>query len=173
MTWVQFLPCSYLQIALPSFYPSFPVISLLSYLQSMNKNPHFWFAVAPKRSKKDRDRTWEYEEKDRRGSGDHRRSFDSRRSSGGRYRERSPEDSDEDSPPPSLSDRKWPVIIDYIDNLDSFLAADMRIWDIKVWKLIFDFLQHQLPESWRKKKSRKRGKPTSPNWLWMVCLHFF
>ncbi|XP_073685456.1 nipped-B-like protein B [Garra rufa] len=60
-----------------------------------------------KRSKKDRDKAWEYEEKDRRGSGDHRRSgghFDSRKGSGSRYRERSPEDSEEDSPPPSLSD---------------------------------------------------------------------
>ncbi|XP_051973110.1 nipped-B-like protein B isoform X2 [Xyrauchen texanus] len=63
--------------------------------------------LAPKRSKKDRDRTWQFEEKDRRGSGDHRRGSvhqDSRKSSGSRYRERSPEDSDEDSPPPSLSD---------------------------------------------------------------------
>ncbi|XP_059401039.1 nipped-B-like protein B isoform X2 [Carassius carassius] len=63
--------------------------------------------LPPKRSKKDRDKTWEYEEKDRRGSGDHRRSgghYDSRRSSGSRHRERSPVDSDEDSPPPSLSD---------------------------------------------------------------------
>uniref|UniRef100_A0A671LS03 Nipped-B protein n=1 Tax=Sinocyclocheilus anshuiensis TaxID=1608454 RepID=A0A671LS03_9TELE len=59
------------------------------------------------RSKKNRDKTWEYEEKDRRGSGDHRRSrghYDSQRSSGSRYRECSPVDSDEDSPPPSLSD---------------------------------------------------------------------
>ncbi|XP_016412088.1 nipped-B-like protein B isoform X4 [Sinocyclocheilus rhinocerous] len=63
--------------------------------------------LPPKRLKKDRDKAWEYEEKDRRGSGDHRRSgghYDSRRSSGSRYRERSPMDSDEDSPPPSLSD---------------------------------------------------------------------
>ncbi|XP_051765012.1 nipped-B-like protein B isoform X1 [Ctenopharyngodon idella] len=59
--------------------------------------------LAPKRSKKDRDRTWEYEEKDRKSSGDHRRS-DSRRSSGSRYRECSPADSNGDSPPPSLSD---------------------------------------------------------------------
>ncbi|KAI7793696.1 putative nipped-B-like protein B-like, partial [Triplophysa rosa] len=61
----------------------------------------------PKRSKRDRDRTWENEEKDRRGSGDHKRSgglHDSRRSSGNRHRDRSPEDSDEDTPPPSLSD---------------------------------------------------------------------
>ncbi|XP_056127240.1 nipped-B-like protein B isoform X1 [Rhinichthys klamathensis goyatoka] len=63
--------------------------------------------LAPKRSKKDRDRTWECEEKDRRGSGEHRRSaghHDSRRGSGSRYRECSPVDSEEDSPPPSLSD---------------------------------------------------------------------
>uniref|UniRef100_A0A671LWZ4 Nipped-B protein n=1 Tax=Sinocyclocheilus anshuiensis TaxID=1608454 RepID=A0A671LWZ4_9TELE len=63
--------------------------------------------LPPKRSKKNRDKTWEYEEKDRRGSGDHRRSrghYDSQRSSGSRYRECSPVDSDEDSPPPSLSD---------------------------------------------------------------------
>ncbi|XP_042588885.1 nipped-B-like protein B isoform X3 [Cyprinus carpio] len=60
-----------------------------------------------KRSKKNRDKTWEYEEKDRRGSGEHRRSgsqYDSRRSSGSRYIECSPVDSNEDSPPPSLSD---------------------------------------------------------------------
>uniref|UniRef100_A0A8C1JGV1 Nipped-B protein n=1 Tax=Cyprinus carpio TaxID=7962 RepID=A0A8C1JGV1_CYPCA len=67
-----------------------------------------------KRSKKNRDKTWEYEEKDRRGSGDHRRSgsqYDSRRSSGSRYIECSPVDSNEDSPPPSLSDRKCAEII--------------------------------------------------------------
>ncbi|XP_065116638.1 nipped-B-like protein B isoform X2 [Paramisgurnus dabryanus] len=63
--------------------------------------------VAPKRSKKDRDRTWECEERDRRGSGDHRRSgghHDSRRGSSSRYRDRSSSGSDEDSPPPSLND---------------------------------------------------------------------
>uniref|UniRef100_A0A671SA66 Nipped-B protein n=1 Tax=Sinocyclocheilus anshuiensis TaxID=1608454 RepID=A0A671SA66_9TELE len=63
--------------------------------------------LPPKRLKKDRNKAWEYEEKDRRGSGVHRRSgghYDSRRSSGSQYRERSPVDSDEDSPPPSLSD---------------------------------------------------------------------
>uniref|UniRef100_A0A8C1Z477 Nipped-B protein n=1 Tax=Cyprinus carpio TaxID=7962 RepID=A0A8C1Z477_CYPCA len=67
-----------------------------------------------KRSKKNRDKTWEYEEKDRRGSGEHRRSgsqYDSRRSSGSRYIECSPVDSNEDSPPPSLSDRKCAEII--------------------------------------------------------------
>nr|XP_055063952.1 nipped-B-like protein B isoform X3 [Misgurnus anguillicaudatus] len=60
--------------------------------------------VAPKRSKKDRDRTWDCEERDRR---DHRRSgghHDSRRGSSSRYRERSSSGSDEDSPPPSLND---------------------------------------------------------------------
>uniref|UniRef100_A0A452U4Q7 Nipped-B protein n=1 Tax=Ursus maritimus TaxID=29073 RepID=A0A452U4Q7_URSMA len=63
-----------------------------------------------KRHKKDDDKAWEYEERDRRSSGDHRRSghsHEGRRSSGGgRYRNRSPSDSDmEDySPPPSLSE---------------------------------------------------------------------
>ncbi|KAM7076506.1 nipped-B-like protein isoform X5 [Mycteria americana] len=63
-----------------------------------------------KRHKKDRDEAWEYEEHDRRSSGDHRRSghyHEGRRTSGsGRYRNRSPDDSDMDdySPPPSLSE---------------------------------------------------------------------
>ncbi|KAM6110035.1 nipped-B-like protein isoform 4-T4 [Phoenicopterus ruber ruber] len=63
-----------------------------------------------KRHKKDRDEAWEYEEHDRRGSGDHRRSghyHEGRRTSGsGRYRNRSPDESDMDdySPPPSLSE---------------------------------------------------------------------
>ncbi|KAM6187202.1 nipped-B-like protein isoform 4-T5 [Sarcoramphus papa] len=63
-----------------------------------------------KRHKKDRDEAWEYEEHDRRSSGDHRRSghyHEGRRTSGsGRYRNRSPDDSDVDdySPPPSLSE---------------------------------------------------------------------
>uniref|UniRef100_A0A8C2DWH3 Nipped-B protein n=1 Tax=Cyprinus carpio TaxID=7962 RepID=A0A8C2DWH3_CYPCA len=53
-----------------------------------------------KRQKKDRDRTWEFEERDWRSSGEHRRgSYDARRGSGSRY-----DDSDQDSPPPSLSD---------------------------------------------------------------------
>uniref|UniRef100_A0A672P0F4 Nipped-B protein n=1 Tax=Sinocyclocheilus grahami TaxID=75366 RepID=A0A672P0F4_SINGR len=53
-----------------------------------------------KRQKKDRDRTWEFEERDRRSSGEHRRgSYDARRGSGSRY-----DESDQDSPPPSLSD---------------------------------------------------------------------
>uniref|UniRef100_A0A8C1LVP8 Nipped-B protein n=1 Tax=Cyprinus carpio TaxID=7962 RepID=A0A8C1LVP8_CYPCA len=53
-----------------------------------------------KRQKKDRDRTWEFEERDQRSSGEHRRgSYDARRGSGSRY-----DDSDQDSPPPSLSD---------------------------------------------------------------------
>ncbi|XP_069043025.1 nipped-B-like protein A isoform X1 [Lepisosteus oculatus] len=62
---------------------------------------------ARKRHKKDRDKPWECEERERRGSGEHRRSghfHEGRRSSGSRYRERSPDDSEEDSPPPSLSD---------------------------------------------------------------------
>ncbi|XP_066509612.1 nipped-B-like protein A [Hoplias malabaricus] len=55
-----------------------------------------------KRQKKERDRTWEFEEKDRRSSGEHRRGsgvFDSRKGRGGRYA-----DSEEDSPPPSIND---------------------------------------------------------------------
>nr|XP_023664180.1 nipped-B-like protein [Paramormyrops kingsleyae] len=56
---------------------------------------------ARKRHKKDRDRTWEYEEREsRRNSWGH----EGRRGSGSRQRERSPEDSDNESPPPSLSD---------------------------------------------------------------------
>uniref|UniRef100_A0A8C0ENR9 Nipped-B protein n=1 Tax=Bubo bubo TaxID=30461 RepID=A0A8C0ENR9_BUBBB len=68
------------------------------------------FESSRKRHKKDRDEAWEYEEHDRRSSGDHRRSghyHEGRRTSGsGRYRNRSPEDSDMDdySPPPSLSE---------------------------------------------------------------------
>ncbi|TRY98298.1 hypothetical protein DNTS_032801 [Danionella cerebrum] len=53
-----------------------------------------------KRQKKERDRTWEAEERDRRSSGEHRRgNFDARRGSGSRY-----DDSDEDSPPPSFNE---------------------------------------------------------------------
>ncbi|XP_010563963.1 PREDICTED: nipped-B-like protein isoform X3 [Haliaeetus leucocephalus] len=68
------------------------------------------FESSRKRHKKDRDEAWEYEEHDRRSSGDHRRSGhynEGRRTSGsGRYRNRSPDDSDMDdySPPPSLSE---------------------------------------------------------------------
>ncbi|KAM6187198.1 nipped-B-like protein isoform 1-T2 [Sarcoramphus papa] len=68
------------------------------------------FESSRKRHKKDRDEAWEYEEHDRRSSGDHRRSghyHEGRRTSGsGRYRNRSPDDSDVDdySPPPSLSE---------------------------------------------------------------------
>ncbi|XP_051498360.1 nipped-B-like protein isoform X3 [Apus apus] len=68
------------------------------------------FESSRKRHKKDRDEAWEYEEHDRRGSSDHRRSshyHEGRRTSGsGRYRNRSPDDSDMDdySPPPALSD---------------------------------------------------------------------
>ncbi|KAH0627889.1 hypothetical protein JD844_008441 [Phrynosoma platyrhinos] len=70
------------------------------------------FETSRKRHKKDRDddKAWEYEEHDRRGSADHKRSshyHEGRRSSGSsRYRNRSPEDSDMDdySPPPSLSE---------------------------------------------------------------------
>ncbi|KAM6293877.1 nipped-B-like protein [Aegotheles albertisi] len=68
------------------------------------------FESSRKRHKKDRDEAWEYEEHDRRSSGDHRRSgyyHEGRRTSGtGRYRNRSPDDSDMDdySLPPSLSE---------------------------------------------------------------------
>ncbi|XP_033019964.1 nipped-B-like protein isoform X3 [Lacerta agilis] len=70
------------------------------------------FETSRKRHKKDRedDKAWQYEEHDRRASGEHKRSshyHEGRRSSGSsRYRNRSPEDSDVDdySPPPSLSE---------------------------------------------------------------------
>ncbi|XP_063280853.1 nipped-B-like protein isoform X4 [Prinia subflava] len=68
------------------------------------------FESSRKRHKKDRDEAWEYEEHDRRSSGDHRRSgycHEGRRASGsGRYRNRSPNDSEMDdySPLPSLSE---------------------------------------------------------------------
>ncbi|KAM9510027.1 nipped-B-like protein isoform 2-T3 [Guaruba guarouba] len=68
------------------------------------------FESSRKRHKKDRDEAWEYEEHDRRSSGDHRRSgyyHEGRRTSGsGRYRNRSPENSDMDDyfPSPSLSE---------------------------------------------------------------------
>lgn len=60
----------------------------------------FCAAASRKRQRKDRDRTWEAEERDRRSSGEHRRgNFDARRGSGSRY-----DDSDQDSPPPSLNE---------------------------------------------------------------------
>ncbi|KAM9392170.1 nipped-B-like protein A isoform 2-T2 [Pholidichthys leucotaenia] len=57
---------------------------------------------ARKRQRRDKDRTWEFDERERRGSGDHRKSAsrDSRRGSGSRYRD----SSEEDSPPPSMSE---------------------------------------------------------------------
>uniref|UniRef100_A0A4W6GBB3 Nipped-B protein n=1 Tax=Lates calcarifer TaxID=8187 RepID=A0A4W6GBB3_LATCA len=57
---------------------------------------------ARKRQRRDKDRTWDAEERERRGSGDHRKSGhrDSRRGSGSRYRD----SSEEDSPPPSMSE---------------------------------------------------------------------
>ncbi|XP_059500980.1 nipped-B-like protein isoform X3 [Stegostoma tigrinum] len=66
------------------------------------------FESSRKRHKKDRgmDKAWECEERDRRILNEIRRSsysFEGRRSSGSRYRECSP-GSEEDSPPPSLSD---------------------------------------------------------------------
>ncbi|XP_028270617.1 nipped-B-like protein A isoform X3 [Parambassis ranga] len=57
---------------------------------------------ARKRHRRDKDRTWDYEERERRGSGEHRKSGqrDSRRGSGSRYRD----SSGEESPPPSMSE---------------------------------------------------------------------
>ncbi|XP_063753533.1 nipped-B-like protein A isoform X2 [Eleginops maclovinus] len=57
---------------------------------------------ARKRQRRDKDRTWDTEERERRGSGEHRKSGsrDSRRGSGSRYRD----SSDEHSPPPSISE---------------------------------------------------------------------
>lgn len=57
---------------------------------------------ARKRHRRDKDRAWEFEERERRGSGEHRKSGhrDSRRGSGSRYRD----SSEEDSPPPSMSE---------------------------------------------------------------------
>uniref|UniRef100_A0A3B3WE17 Nipped-B protein n=1 Tax=Poecilia mexicana TaxID=48701 RepID=A0A3B3WE17_9TELE len=54
------------------------------------------------RHKRDKDRAWEFEERERRGSGDHRKSGnrEGRRGSGSRYRD----SSEEDSPPPSMSE---------------------------------------------------------------------
>ncbi|XP_032433536.1 nipped-B-like protein A isoform X4 [Xiphophorus hellerii] len=55
-----------------------------------------------KRHKREKDRSWEFEERERRGSGDHRKSGnrEGRRGSGSRYRD----SSEEDSPPPSMSE---------------------------------------------------------------------
>ncbi|XP_027889337.1 nipped-B-like protein A isoform X4 [Xiphophorus couchianus] len=55
-----------------------------------------------KRHKREKDRAWEFEERERRGSGDHRKSGnrEGRRGSGSRYRD----SSEEDSPPPSMSE---------------------------------------------------------------------
>ncbi|XP_034398577.1 nipped-B-like protein A isoform X1 [Cyclopterus lumpus] len=57
---------------------------------------------AKKRQRRDKDRSWDVEERDRRGSGEHRKSGnrDSRRGSGSRYRD----SSDEHSPPPSMTE---------------------------------------------------------------------
>uniref|UniRef100_A0A3Q1B5Z3 Nipped-B protein n=1 Tax=Amphiprion ocellaris TaxID=80972 RepID=A0A3Q1B5Z3_AMPOC len=54
------------------------------------------------RQRRDKDRAWEFEERERRGSGEHRKSShrDGRRGSGSRYRD----SSEEDSPPPSMSE---------------------------------------------------------------------
>ncbi|TNM89684.1 nipped-B-like protein A isoform X3 [Takifugu flavidus] len=58
---------------------------------------------ARKKQRRDKDRAWEFEERERRGSGEHRKSGqrDSRRGSGSRYRDSSEEDS---PPPPSISE---------------------------------------------------------------------
>ncbi|XP_077377636.1 nipped-B-like protein A isoform X5 [Festucalex cinctus] len=55
-----------------------------------------------KRQRRDKDRTWDFEERERRASGEHRRSGakEGRRGSGSRYRD----SSEDDSPPPSMSD---------------------------------------------------------------------
>ncbi|XP_073322109.1 nipped-B-like protein A isoform X2 [Pagrus major] len=57
---------------------------------------------ARKRQRREKDRAWDMEERERRGSGEHRKSGqrDSRRGSGSRYRD----SSDEESPPPSMSE---------------------------------------------------------------------
>ncbi|XP_041792743.1 nipped-B-like protein A isoform X2 [Chelmon rostratus] len=57
---------------------------------------------ARKRHRRDKDRAWDYEERERRGSGDHRKSGhrDSRRGSGSRYRD----SSEDESPPPSMAE---------------------------------------------------------------------
>nr|XP_057926461.1 nipped-B-like protein A isoform X3 [Doryrhamphus excisus] len=57
---------------------------------------------ARKRQRRDKDRTWDFEERERRLSGEHRKSGlkEGRRGSGSRYRD----SSDEDSPPPSMSE---------------------------------------------------------------------
>ncbi|XP_015229806.1 PREDICTED: nipped-B-like protein isoform X3 [Cyprinodon variegatus] len=57
---------------------------------------------ARKRHKRDKDRSWDIEERERRGSGEHRKSGhrEGRRGSGSRYRD----SSEEDSPPPSMSE---------------------------------------------------------------------
>uniref|UniRef100_A0A3Q2CJ54 Nipped-B protein n=1 Tax=Cyprinodon variegatus TaxID=28743 RepID=A0A3Q2CJ54_CYPVA len=54
------------------------------------------------RHKRDKDRSWDIEERERRGSGEHRKSGhrEGRRGSGSRYRD----SSEEDSPPPSMSE---------------------------------------------------------------------
>ncbi|KAL6114096.1 nipbl [Pungitius sinensis] len=58
---------------------------------------------AKKRQRRDKDRSWDVEERDRRGSGEHRKSGgnrEGRRGSGSRYRD----SSDEHSPPPSMTE---------------------------------------------------------------------
>ncbi|XP_051923759.1 nipped-B-like protein A isoform X2 [Hippocampus zosterae] len=57
---------------------------------------------ARKRQRRDKDRTWDFEERERRVSGEHRKSGlkEGRRGLGSRYRD----SSEDDSPPPSMSD---------------------------------------------------------------------
>ncbi|XP_061623951.1 nipped-B-like protein A isoform X2 [Phyllopteryx taeniolatus] len=57
---------------------------------------------ARKRQRRDKDRTWDFEERERRASGEHRKTGakEGRRGSGSRYRD----SSEDDSPPPSMSD---------------------------------------------------------------------
>lgn len=71
--------------------------------------------AARKRQRRDKDRTWDTEERERRGSGEHRKSAqrDGRRGSGSRYRD----SSEEDSPPPSISEGLNTSLFNY----DSFL----------------------------------------------------
>lgn len=58
---------------------------------------------ARKKQRREKDRAWEFEERERRASGEHRKSGqrDSRRGSGSRYKDSSEEDS---PPPPSITE---------------------------------------------------------------------
>uniref|UniRef100_H2SZR8 Nipped-B protein n=1 Tax=Takifugu rubripes TaxID=31033 RepID=H2SZR8_TAKRU len=69
---------------------------------TINEKPKYAEESARKKQRRDKDRAWEFEERERRGSGEHRKSGqrDSRRGSGSRYRDSSEEDS---PPPPSIN----------------------------------------------------------------------